>query len=387
MKLTHDTKLTLYDLNIRPDKKHFIVEDSASGDFYEMPKICIDAIEFMKNGENLGEIENQLKVDYPEDEVDIYSFTEQLVEFGLVKEINGEAVTVSKNTHSSKGFEWIPSKIAKVFFNKITNKLYMLLLVINISLVVFNPELMPHYSDIFLFESMTLNMLTYMALSLVLIIIHEYGHILAIRSHNLPAKLDIGNRLFLVVFETDLSPAWKLTPRERNPLYFAGMSFEQVVIFISFLTMLFFTESNSIIAGLLSMVVLDIFIKSIYQLSFFMKTDMYYIVENWTGSYNLMENGKQYLSKWIPFIKTDDTTEAFDDELPAIRLYSWFYLLGILLMFLLLGFYIIPQTIHALYHVIENLWLPNGPYFWDSVIFLGQAILMIGLLLYAKLKK
>lgn len=45
-----------------------------------------------------------------------------------------------------------------------------------------------------------------------------------------------------------------------------------------------------------------------------MKTDMYYLCENMTGSYNLMENGKQYLRKWIPFIKQDSTTETLQGK-------------------------------------------------------------------------
>ena len=32
-----------------------------------------------------------------------------------------------------------------------------------------------------------------------------------------------------------------------------------------------------------------------------MKTDIYYVFENMTGCYNLMESGKQYLHKWLPF--------------------------------------------------------------------------------------
>ena len=84
-----------------------------------------------------------------------------------------------------------------------------------------------------------------MLISLVLIIIHEFGHILAIRSYDLPAKLGIGNRLIFVVFETDLTSAWRLAPRQRNILYFAGMSFEQVVVLIALTLQLLFPEANA----------------------------------------------------------------------------------------------------------------------------------------------
>jgi putative peptide zinc metalloprotease protein len=388
MKLTLNSKLNLQDLEIRQDKKNFIVEDSTSGEFYEMPKICIDAIELMNKGESLGEIGNVLNKDYPEEEVEIVSFAKQLVEFGLVKEVDGKTVTITKKNHQPNGFQWISPKFAKLFFNKITNKLYILLLFINIFFIIFNPELLPHYKDVFLFDSMMFNMLTYLSIAFVLILIHEFGHILAIRSHHLPAKLDIGNRWFLVVFEADLTAAWKLESKQRNPLYFAGMSFEQVILFASFILTLVFTGESSLFVGILGVVIFDIFIKTLYQFCFYIKTDMYYILENITGYYNLMENGKQYLRKWLPFLKKDTTTEAYEEELEGTRLYSWFYLFGIVVTFILIGFFVLPQTLYAYSESISYLFkYPGQPLFWDSIAFLGQTILMIGLLLYARLKK
>ncbi|WP_042146768.1 hypothetical protein [Paucisalibacillus sp. EB02] len=388
MKLTLDSKLNLQSIEIRPDKKNYIVEDPKSGEFYEMPKICIDAIELMNKGNRLGEVEMVLKQDYPEEDVEVISFAEQLVEFSLVKEIDGVQVTAAKQTRTSNGFEWISPKVARLFFNKVSNKIYMMLLILNVLFIILNPELLPNYKDVFLFDSMMFNMLLYVSISLVLILIHEFGHILAIRSFNLPAKLDIGNRLFLVVFEADLSAAWKLPSRNRNPLYFAGMSFEQVVIFISFIITLYFAEANSLLTGILGIVIFDILVKTVYQFCFYMKTDMYYIIENISGHYNLMENVLQYLRRWLPFIKKDTTTEAYQNELIGIRIYSTFYLVGILTTFLLIGIYVLPQAIYAYSNSIANLLeSPANPLFWDSIVFLGLTILMVGLLLYARLKK
>lgn len=387
MKLTLDSMLSLYDVQIRPDKKNYIVED-ASGEFYEMPKICIDAIELINQGHSLGDIETVLKKDYPGEDVDIIAFTKQLIEFGLVKEIDGVEVTTTKQIRASNGFEWISPNVASFFFNKISNKLYIMLFILNVLFIILNPELLPNYKDVFLYDSMMFNMLLYVSISLLLILIHEFGHILAIRSFRLPAKLDIGNRLFLVVFEADLTAAWKLPSKNRNPLYFAGMSFEQVIIFISFILTLFFVEDNSLLAGILGIVIFDIFIKTIYQFCFYMKTDMYYIIENISGHYNLMENVQQHLRKWLPFIKLDTSTEAYQNEMLGIRIYSTFYIIGILTTFVLIGIYVFPQAFYAYSNSISHLWeSPSNPLFWDSVVFIGLTILMIGLLLYAKLKK
>jgi len=383
LKLTLQSQITLYPLSIQKDKKNYIVEEPISGDFFEMPVICIDAIERINEGQRLGEIENELREKYPNEKVNMIEFGEQLIELGLVQKVNGEKVKQTKETQSSGGFTWILPQIGRFFFNRVTNKIYLILLLINVSLFVLNPQLFPHYQDIFLFDSMMLNIVTYMSISLFFIIIHEFGHILAIRSHDLPTKLDIGNRLIFVVFETDLTSAWKLEPKQRNILYFAGMSFEQTFVFIALMIQLLFPEANAIFIGILGIIIFDIFIKTLYQCCFYMKTDIYYFVENMTGCYNLMESGKQFLSKWLPFLKKDSSdTEAFEGEYKIVRMYSVFYIAGILLTLCLFVFYFIPQAYYAYSQVISNLLKDTTPAaFWDAVAFLGQTVLLLTLFL------
>lgn len=388
LELTLQSKIILYPLTIQKDKKNYIVEEPVSGDFFEMPEVCIDAIHRINAGEILSDIELELQEKYPNEEVDMVEFGEQLIELGLVQELDGKKVTLKKESQYTAGFTWIPSFVGRFFFNGITSKFYILLLLLNASLLIWNPGLFPHYQDIFLFDSMMLNIITYMLISLILIIIHEFGHILAIRSYDLPAKLGIGNRLIFVVFETDLTSAWRLAPRQRNILYFAGMSFEQVCVMIALTVQLLFPEANAIYLGILGIVVLDIFIKTLYQCCFYMKTDIYYFIENITGCYNLMESGKHFLSRWLPFLRNDSShTEVFEGEQGIIRMYSVFYIAGILLTLGLMAFYFIPQAYYAYSQVFSNLfWSRTPAAFWDAIAFLGQTILLLTLLLYAKRK-
>ncbi|WP_339254450.1 peptidase [Sporosarcina sp. FSL W8-0480] len=389
MKVTLLSKFALFPLSIQKDKKNYIVEEPISGDFFEMPLICIDAIERMNSGQTLGEIEKELREKYPDEDVEMIEFGEQLIELGLVQEVDGEKIIRKGKSRAADGFTWLPASVGRFFFNQFSNKIYIVLLLINILLIVRNPALFPHYKDIFLFDSMMLNILTYMTISLVLIVIHEFGHVLAIRSYDLPAKLGIGNRLIFVVFETDLTAAWKLKPRQRNILYFAGMSFEQICMVIALSIQLLFPGANAIVIGILGIVVFDIFIKTLYQCCFYMKTDVYYFVENSTGCYNLMESGKQYLSKWLPFLGSDTTdTEAFDGEQRIVRMYSVFYVIGILLTLSLIVFYFLPQAHYAYSHVFSNLLGAKTPAaFWDAIAFIGQTAILLGLLVYTKIKK
>ncbi|MFD1851470.1 peptidase [Oceanobacillus bengalensis] len=387
MNLSQQSHIKLYPLTIRKDKRHYIVEDSLSGDYFEMPKICIEAINLMNKGESLEEIEKKLVATFPEEEVDMVDFTSQLIELGLVKEIDGEIVQITKENQSPASFIGISPRVGKFFFNKVTIILFIAIFFMNIFLFAMDPVLLPYYQDLFLFDTMMFNMLTFMAITLFLIFMHEFGHVLAMRSYNLPAKLSIGHRLFFVVFETDLTPAWRLEPKQRNNLYLAGMCFDQIMLFIALCIKLAFPEDNTLLTGIAGIVILDIFIKFIYQCSFYMKTDMYYLFENITGCYNVMENGKQFLSKGLPFLKTDKTTEMFDGERNIVRLYSLFYIFGILFTITLFIFYFLPQGVFALSQTLPNLLRPVGSIaFWDAVVFVGQFVLLICFLCYSWMK-
>ena len=143
MKVTLQSQFTLYPLSIQKDKKNYIVEEPVSGDFFEMPVICIDAIERINKGQTLGEIEIELREKYPTENVDMIEFGGQLIELGLVQEIDGEKTPQKKDIKASRGFKWIPSSVGRFFFNGITNKIYLLLLLINSITYRLEPWLIP----------------------------------------------------------------------------------------------------------------------------------------------------------------------------------------------------------------------------------------------------
>lgn len=115
MSVSLNSTLSLVPIEIRKEKKRFIIEDQVSGEFYEMPEICIDAIQLINQGEQLGEIERRLKAKYPYEEVDLINFTEQLIELHLIDSINGAKIERQEKQKEKLGFLWISPKIGKFF--------------------------------------------------------------------------------------------------------------------------------------------------------------------------------------------------------------------------------------------------------------------------------
>ncbi|TLS38265.1 peptidase [Pseudalkalibacillus caeni] len=388
MEISYDSQIKLSQIAIHIDKKNSIVENSDTGEYFEIPEPGIIAIEGLQSNMDLKELEASLKKRFPEEDIDLLDFIDQLLELGLVSEVDGVEVADRAVSGSSDKFSWLPARAGKFFFNRISTRVYMLLFFFNIIIFSIKPELFPNYKDIFLFDSLMLNILLMMGLSLLLIVVHELGHVLAVRSYGLPTSLGISHRLFLVVFETDMTHAWRLPARERNVLYLAGMCFDNVVLFVALIAQIAFPEASSLFPGILAIAVLDIVIKMIYQCCFYMKTDLYYVFENTTGCYNLMENSKVYLRKWLPFLPAEKHTEMFEGEVKIVRLYSIFYLTGVLLTLGVFIGYGIPQMVYAYSQLLPNLLRPvSDPYFWDSFAVLFQILIVLSLLLYSWTRK
>lgn len=262
---------------------------------------------------------------------------------------------------------------------------YILLFLLNIGLFTINSELLPHYTDLFVFDYMFLNILLWIALTFILVLFHEFGHILAMRAQNLPAKMEIGHRLFIVVLETDMSSAWKLLSKDRNVLYLAGICFDMVILSIALIIQLTFTSGSGIILSLMSLSVLDIFLRMLYQCCIYMKTDLYYVFENVSGCYNLLENAQQAISKRVPFLKLKERDEVvFAGERNIVFLYAIFYLVGVILTISLYVIFYIPQLFFAWKQILPG--FEKGVtsiVFWDATLFTLQVLIVFLLLLYS----
>jgi putative peptide zinc metalloprotease protein len=389
MNITLDSKLKLVPLEIRKDKKHYIVENLAFGEFYEMPVVCTDAIQLIYDGVSLGKIEMQLKEKYPEEEVDILDFANQLLELQLISEVDGNEVVIREKRRDSLGFLAISPKLGKFFFNKTSLIFYTVLFSMNVLFFILKPNLFPHFKDIFVFDLMVFNIPTWMLLSAVLVLVHEFGHILAVRAYNLPTRLEISNRLFLVVLETDMAQAWKLPPKDRNVLYLAGLCFDTTILFFALGSQLIFPDGSGIFLSFMKLIALDTLMRMVYQCCFYMKTDLYYVFENVTGAYNLMENANQAIRNKLPFLKDRKHTEVvFASEKRIVTTYTFFYFIGVGLTVLLFVGYFLPQLVFAMTDIRHCFgYGPSSHHFWNAVLSTLQLLIGVLLLLYSWRKK
>ncbi len=116
MELTLNSIVCLHTIQFRKEQKNYIVKDTITGEKYEMPPLWIDALAMMRDGFLLGEIEEKLKEEYPEEEINMLAFTRQLLELELVGMVDGEEIACTKKKEKDY-LAWLRPRVEQFFLS------------------------------------------------------------------------------------------------------------------------------------------------------------------------------------------------------------------------------------------------------------------------------
>lgn len=376
---------------IIPDRGHFIVEHLLTGEFYEMPQPAIEAMEALVKGTTPDKIELELSSKYPDEEINMKVFLAQLEDMGFLVNDDVDSKLAEKILNPKteiKPSNNRSSKTGQLLFGKKIIPIYAILFCANIFYFTSDFELIPQPVDLFPFDSMVLNTIMSLIVSIVLLAVHECGHVIAARAYGLTSSIRFGHRLFLPVIETQMLTIWRLPRKSRNIPLLAGLFVDHTILFMSLSILIFFPSHSMTITGILGLIVLQLVMMSIYQCMFFMKTDLYYILQNVSGSYNLLENAEGWLKERMPFLRQKNTSVIYDKEWNIVRGYAVFYMLGLLASGAVFAFYIVPQLIYSFTISFDRLIHPTSTSLKaDAILFLTQFIIFAGLLVYSWSRK
>ena len=222
------------------DKKRYIVEHLQNGEFYEMPRPAAEALEALASGVPPEQVELELIKKYPNEDIDMEDFLNQLNEMGFLVD-EGDSVNVDEESHQNIEIKnsIYSSKIGRFLFHMWIIPIYVIMMCASGFVFILHPELFPQPRDLFPFDSMMLNIIVSMIISSTLLAIHESGHVLAAKAYGLPGKIRIGHRLFLVVLETEMPTIWRLPRGIRNIPLLAGLCMDHTILFLSLIASVF----------------------------------------------------------------------------------------------------------------------------------------------------
>jgi hypothetical protein len=253
-------------------------------------------------------------------------------------------------------------QLGTVAFSPIAWLAYGALIVAAIIAMTNRPELAPHSAQLLFTQYLTVLELVLFLGQFPLILIHEGFHTLAGRRLGLPSSLRIGRRLYFVVLETSLDGLVGVPRGKRYLPMLAGMLADLLVIAALTLIANAFIGPDGVISPFSALCLALAFstvLRFTWQFYFFLRTDLYYVVNTGLRCVNLQQTAKQLLAnRWYRLTrqhrKLHDETTWHPHDYAVARYYAWFLLFGYSLAVVLFPLVVIPTMVQVMTSVWDT---------------------------------
>lgn len=321
-------RVRLHDIVIRQDGDEWIAGRLDLRRFVVLPRAGAAAIEFFHADCSIDEAAARLTA--TEGCVfDVLSFAQELVELGFIAEIDGTPVHSAQPPPAS--FPRLRPEHARFALSPIFLVLFGGVMLAAIMTLVLRPDLLPGFHDL-LWSPQGSTVLAFGAgAGWSLVYVHELAHFITARAAGVHARIQLGTRLQFLVAETDISGIEFAPRRHRLTAYLAGVATNLSVAGITILIEAA-TGPSTAAHRILAATVVIALMPLPFEFMVFMRTDVYYVLQDVLACRNLFGDGTayaRYLGDRLRHSIFGSTTKPVDPslELPhherrAVRIYS-----------------------------------------------------------------
>jgi hypothetical protein len=219
-----------------------------------------------------------------------------------------------------------------------------------IALLTLDPRLIPNPSVLVFHRHLALMSAALFALGLAGVIVHELGHLLAARASDVPARIGVSHRLWILVAETDMSGIWLAPKRRRYLAFLAGPLIDAasaaILLAVLWIARRGWVALSPSAARFLGAVLWTYLLRLLWQCFVFVRTDFYYVLSTALGCKRLLGDTEDMLRNQLARLRssipTVDQSEIPPGERRAIRAYSIIWLAGRVLALSSLVFITLP---------------------------------------------
>ncbi len=387
----------------QPEGDEIVIGQPETGVFLALPAEALEILDDLAAGQSVGAAQVNFERAHHEtpDMADLLDFLENK---GFVRKRNGEPVQGRGYLSSPKSvspanvryhFTNISETAASRVFGPKSTRLYLLIIAAASILLAQNPALIPDGRSLYFSEHRTAKLLTLFLFSVLSIFIHEFCHLLAARAVGVKSRIGIGNRLWILVAETDLTGLWAVPRNKRYLPLLAGPLSDGV--FASFIVFLLYAQTHGhldLSSGMVDMVracLLLYLVRLLWQFFFFVRTDFYYVIAVFFGCKSLMKDTQRFIYNRLSYLFRRRPKEGLSRIPPAemrvVKAYSILWLLGRGLAFISLFLVTFPALSRYVRDLFEALARGSGsdPYgFIDTLVvnMINLVPLVLGLSLW-----
>lgn len=384
---TADSTIRFLPFTRQEDGEEVVIGRPELGVFLALPQEAMRLLDQLAGGATVGEVQRRYLAETGES-ADLDDLLGHLEQRGFLSADGREAV-VALPAPLRFHFAGIPESLARKLFGGPALALAGLTIAAAIALAVAEPVLRPSWDKLLFTEHVTLMNALLMASGLFITLIHEMGHLTAARARGVSCRLGIGNRMWVLVAETDMTGIWALEGKKRYLPILAGPLVD--ALSASLLVLLLFAHLEGWLAMppllfrfLQALTVVYLF-NLLWQAYFFVRTDLYYVYTTAFGCKNLMKDTQDLLRNRLARLLGKpprvDQRHIPAREMKAIAAYSWFWLVGRVLAYSVFFLMMLPLALQYIATLSERIFSSSetGIYAYLDALFFG--LLSVGLLL------
>ncbi|MGH3763223.1 hypothetical protein [Actinophytocola sp.] len=341
----------MHELHIRQDGEDYYVGRVDTGEFVLLPEVGVRAIRLLRDGLSVDEAAYRLG-----EEVDLIDFADQLRELDYVAAVDDQAPPdrpTEKPTLPRLRREHVRWLLSPALALAV-----LALLLAGVIAVVHRPSVLPGYRDLVWSQHTGLVLVVNAAVGWMLVFLHELAHLATARAEGVPGWMRLGTRLQFLVVQTDVSGVWSAARPVRMAVYLSGVALELSIAAIGLLA-LSFSEPPAVVGGAISLVIVLIITSLPFEAMVFMRTDLYFVLQDLSRCPNLYAQGGSYVRYWLSRVirqrRPDPTLDWMRRERLAVRWYAALLLVGTVCCLAAFVVLMLPATITLAGNAITGL--------------------------------
>jgi putative peptide zinc metalloprotease protein len=320
--------VTFHPLTMRRDGDDWVVGRMDTGDFAAMPPVAHRAIALLSAGRTVGDVAGALRRETGKD-MAVAGFVTQLDRMGFVSAVDGRCRAGPGPVRAS--LPWLRPQYVRWMLNPMTPWPALAVVVGAAALAIGDPAVLPGYRDLVWSRHSGLVLLVNATIAWLLVWLHELGHLATARAAGVPGRFSLGTRLQFLVAQTDVSGIWAAPRRIRLTVYLSGIAVD-LIIASACLLAVGLAHPAGLTRELLLVAVLEVVLVFPFEFLIFMRTDVYYLVQDLSGCANLYAEGSarvRYLARRLRHPGAPDPAQALPaGQRRAVRAYCWLLLCG-----------------------------------------------------------
>ncbi|MEW9530278.1 hypothetical protein [Microbispora sp. NPDC049125] len=281
------TRISLHDLAIRRDRDEWIVGRMDTGDVVAVPSEGMRVVRLLQEGVTVPEVERRISAETGL-RLDVRGFVDGLVRAGLVAAVDGRPVETPAPPRPTLP-RLLPRHV-RWTLNPLLHGALILVILAGLAAAVLRPGAVPGWRDLLWSGLGTPVLLTQIAIGWLLIVLHECGHLCTARAAGVPGRIMLGTRLQFLAAQTEVSGVWLAERRVRMTVYLSGMALDATLCAACLLLIVWLGPHPA-----LSVTVLTTLIMLSGQFLVFMRTDLYFVLQDVTRCRNLYGDAGAYL--------------------------------------------------------------------------------------------